>query len=128
MYLFIFILLYQLYPIICAILNIIKKQIIDLERNKMTEENAKILQRINAYAEEVLADIDPQKTPVSTQLETLKPIMQQIADEKGMDIMDMFILYMDLATEAGVIAERKFQDDINDGSPQSFSSIANVLK
>jgi len=93
----------------------------------MTEENAKILQRINIYAEKVLADIDPQKTPVSEQLETLKPIMQEIADEKGMDIMDMFILYMDLATEASVIAEQKFQNDINDGQP-SFSNIANFLQ
>jgi len=93
----------------------------------MTEENAKILQRINAYAEVVLADIDPQKTPVSQQLETLRPIMQEIADEKGMDIMDMFILYMDLATEAGVIAEQKFQEDINDGSA-SFSNVANFIK
>lgn len=93
----------------------------------MTEENAKILQRINAYAEKELADIDPQKTPVSEQLETLKPIMQEIANEKGMDIMDMFILYMDLATEAGVIAEQKFQNDIND-TPKSFSDMANFLK
>jgi len=92
----------------------------------MTEENAKILQRINAYAERELADIDPQKTPVSEQLEVLKPIMQEIADEKGMDIMDMFILYMDLATEAGVVAEQKFQEDINDGG-QSFSNIANFI-
>ena len=56
----------------------------------MTEKNAKILQRINAYAEEKRADIDPQKTPVSVQLETLKPIMQTIADEEGMSLEDMF--------------------------------------
>jgi len=93
----------------------------------MTPENLLILQRINAYAEKELADIDPQKTPVSQQLETLKPIMQEIADEKGMDIMDMFILYMDLATEASVIAEKKFQDDINDGNA-SFSNVANFLQ
>ena len=67
--------------------------------NIMTEKNAKILQRINTYAEEKLADIDPQKTPVSVQLETLKPIMQTIADEEGMSLEDMFILYMDLASE-----------------------------
>lgn len=92
----------------------------------MTEENAKILQRINAYAEKELADIDPQKVPVSSQLETLKPIMQEIADEKGMDIMDLFILYMDLATEAGVVAERKFQEDMGE-TPKSFSDIANFV-
>ena len=92
----------------------------------MTEHNAKILQRINAYAEEHLADIDPQKTPVSFQLETLKPIMQEIADEEGMSLQDMFILYMDLASEAGVIAEKKLQDDLGE-SPQSFADMANLL-
>ena len=92
----------------------------------MTEHNAKILQRINAYAEEHLADIDPQKTPVSFQLETLKPIMQEIADEEGMSLQDMFILYMDLASEAGVIAEKKLQDDIG-GDRTSFSNLATML-
>ena len=92
----------------------------------MTEKNAKILQRINAYAEEKLADIDPQKTPVSVQLETLKPVMQEIADEEGMSLQDMFILYMDLASEAGVLAEKKLQDDLGE-SPQSFADMANLL-
>ncbi len=92
----------------------------------MTEKNAKILQRINAYAEEKLADIDPQKTPVSVQLETLKPVMQEIADEEGMSLQDMFILYMDLASEAGVMAEKKLQDDLGE-SPQSFADMANLL-
>lgn len=92
----------------------------------MTEKNAKILQRINAYAEEKLADIDPQKTPVSVQLETLKPVMQEIADEEGMSLQDMFILYMDLASEAGVMAEKKLQDDLGE-SPQSFADMANLM-
>lgn len=93
----------------------------------MTEKNAKILKRINAYAEEHLADIDPQKTPVSFQLETLKPIMQEIADEEGMALDDMFILYMDLASEAGVVAEKKLQDDLGDAGI-SLSNIANMLE
>ena len=63
----------------------------------MTDENPKILERINAYSEQVLGDIDPQKVQVSAQLEKLKPIMQEIADEKGMDSADVFILYMELS-------------------------------
>ena len=63
----------------------------------MTSEEQKILDRINAYAEEALADIDPQKTRISFQLEALKPIMQEIADETGKSVEDIFILYMDLA-------------------------------
>ncbi len=77
----------------------------------MTPENAEILHKINAYAEKTLADIDPQKTPVSFQLETLKPVMEEIAKEKGMSVEDVFILYMDLASE--VKAEAQFQSELN---------------
>lgn len=79
----------------------------------MTPENAEILHRINAYAEKTLADIDPQKTPVSFQLETLKPVMEEIAKDKGLSVEDVFILYMDLASEAAVKAEAQFQAELN---------------
>lgn len=92
----------------------------------MTAEHKKILDRINAYAEKVLADIDPQKTPVSYQLQALRPVMEEIAGETGKSIEDIFILYMDLASEAGVQAEAKFQKDLN-GENAGFSSIANNL-
>ena len=35
----------------------------------MTDENKALLARINAYAEDVLGEIDPQKVQVSRQLE-----------------------------------------------------------
>ncbi len=81
----------------------------------MTEAHAKILQKINAYAEKTLADIDPQKTPVSYQLETLKPVMEEIAKENGMTVEDVFILYMDLASEVAVRAEAQFQSELKSG-------------
>ena len=40
----------------------------------MTKEQEAMLNRINLYAEQVMADIDPQKTRISVQLEKLKPI------------------------------------------------------
>lgn len=80
----------------------------------MTDENRKILERINAYSESVLGDIDPQKVPVGTQLEKLKPVMQEIADEKGMKLEDIFILYMDLQTEASVKSQNKLKDSLQD--------------
>ena len=58
----------------------------------MTDENRAILKRINDYAEQVMGDIDPQKVQVSAQIEKLKPILQEIADEKQMALEDMFIL------------------------------------
>lgn len=93
----------------------------------MTSENKEILDRINAYAEEALADIDPQKTRISFQLEALKPVMQQIAEEKGMSVEDVFILYMDLASEASVEAENQLQATLEDDEHADFSRIANRL-
>ncbi|MBO5209145.1 MAG: hypothetical protein J6B68_07360 [Lachnospiraceae bacterium] len=93
----------------------------------MTAEHAEILNRINDYAEKVLADIDPQKTQISYQLDALRPVMEEIAKEKGMALEDVFILYMDLASEASVKAEEQFQADLNDGNV-NFSSMANNLQ
>lgn len=94
----------------------------------MTDENRKIWTRISQYAEEALKDIDPQKTHVSTQLAALKPIMEEIAAEKGISLEDMFILYMDIASEAGVEAEQKLQDDLDSQGLGSFSGRANSLE
>ncbi len=84
----------------------------------MTDEQRKMLDRINKYAEEVLGDIDPQKTRVSVQLDALKPVMKVIADEQGRDLTDVFIEYMDLASEASVASDNKMREalkDLNDG-------------
>ena len=69
-----------------------------------------------------MGDIDPQKVPVSTQLENLRPIMEEIAKEKGKSLEDIFILYMDLQSEASSLSDQKLQEslkDLNsgDGSP-----------
>ena len=85
----------------------------------MTDENRAILKRINDYAEQVMGDIDPQKVPVSAQIEKLKPIMQEIADEKNMALEDMFSLYMDIQSEASCATQQKLSEelqDLNDGS------------
>ena len=42
----------------------------------LSREELQMLDRINAYAEKVLGDIDPQKTRISYQLEKLKPVME----------------------------------------------------
>lgn len=85
----------------------------------MTDENRAILKRINDYAEQVMGDIDPQKVQVSVQIEKLNPILQEIADEKQMALEDMFILYMDIQSEASCATQQKLSEelqDLNDGS------------
>ena len=75
----------------------------------MTDKEKVFLDRINEYADKVLDGIDPQKTKVSFQLKKLKPVMEEIAAEEGTTIEDVFIRYMDLASERGVNVEKKFQ-------------------
>lgn len=82
----------------------------------MTAEDRAMLDRINEYANKVLGDVDPQKTRVSFQLEKLKPIMEEIAKETGADVEDIFIKYMDLASELAVETERKFQSTVGNMS------------
>lgn len=94
----------------------------------MTQEDRAMLNRIYDYANEVLDDIDPQKTPVSFQLEKLRPVMQQIAMEKQMSVENVFIKYMDLASEAAVEREAQFQAEYGDGTTPTFSQMANKLQ
>lgn len=78
----------------------------------MTAQDREFLDRINKYAEEVLKDIDPQNTHVSEQLNKLRPVMEELACELNMPIEDVFIKYMDLASEQGVEAENKYREDL----------------
>ncbi len=83
----------------------------------MTAKDLEILDRINKYAEEVLGDIDPQKTQVSVQLKALMPKIEEIAKELGITTEEMFIKYMDLQSEASLVNEMKLRE--------SFSDLAN---
>ncbi len=78
----------------------------------MTAQDREFLNRINAYAEEVLKDIDPQNTHVSEQLDRLRPVMEELSKELNLPIEDVFIKYMDLASEQGVEAENKYREDL----------------
>ncbi len=90
----------------------------------MTAEDRKLLSRINKYAEQVMGDINPQKVPVSAQLEKLRPIMQEIAEEQGVALEDLFIRYMDLQSEAACLADAKMKDalaeDMDNDSDHPF--------
>ena len=80
----------------------------------MTAKDIEILDRINKYAEEKLGDIDPQKTQISAQLSVLMPKLQEIADELGISLEDMFIKYMDLQSEASALNEMKLRETFSD--------------
>ncbi len=86
----------------------------------MTAEDRKFLARINKYAEEAMADIDPTKVQVGAQLDKLRPVLQEIAEEQGVPLEDIFIRYMDLQSEAACLTDAKmraeFADEINSGN------------
>ena len=71
----------------------------------MTEHERSIIVRINNYAEEVLKDIDPQRTRTGFQ------IFRDIAKEEGISDEDMFIKYMDLQTEYKLEEENRFKEE-----------------
>ncbi len=80
----------------------------------MTKEDTDFLNRINKYAEDILKDIDPQKTHVSEQLSKLRPIMEQIASETGEPIENIFIRYMDLASEQKAKEEADYKRNLGE--------------
>ena len=77
----------------------------------MTKEDREFLGQIMAYANEVMGDIDPEKVRVSEQIEKLRPILQKLAMVYKMPVEEVFIKYMDLATEAALEENKKFEDD-----------------
>ena len=89
----------------------------------MTDEDKKLLDRINKYAERALKDTD-QKMRVSSQLERLKPIMAKIAQEENTTVEDIFVRYMDLATSSN---EAKFLNTLGNmtqnGNPEDFTKL-----
>ena len=77
----------------------------------MTKEDREFLNQIMEYADEVMGDVDPEKVRVSEQLEKLRPILQKLAMVHQMPVEDVFIKYMDLATEAAIEKNNKFEED-----------------
>lgn len=80
----------------------------------MTDEDRKMLERINKYAEDTLFDIDPQKVQISVQLEKLKPILTQIASEKEISLEECLIKYLDLQSEAACLTDAKMKAEFAD--------------
>lgn len=80
----------------------------------MTAEDREFLNTIQNYADEVLADIDPEKVQISEQLQKLRPILQELAMKHQMNVEEVFIKYMDLATEKAVEFDQKVKSDFAD--------------
>ena len=87
----------------------------------LSREELQMLDRINAYAEKVLGDIDPQKTRISYQLEKLKPVMEEIAAETGLALEDIFIKYMDLASIVSAKENAMLKEELTENGLEDFT-------
>lgn len=80
----------------------------------MKEDELKILDQINEFADQVLKGMDLEKTPISVQLEKLTPVMEQIAREKNLSLEEVFIMYMDLNLNAQIAQNKKLKEKLGD--------------
>ena len=85
--------------------------------------DVEFLNKINKYSEEVLKDIDPQKTRISFQLDKLKPVMEEIAAETGTALEDVFIRYMDLASTQKVEMNDRLKETLKEAGVEDLGSI-----
>lgn len=80
----------------------------------LSDNDKELLNRVSAYSAKVIGEVDPGQIRISEQLEKLKPVMQEIADEKKMALEDVFIKYMDLASLVLAKKDEKFKEDMKD--------------
>lgn len=73
-----------------------------------------IMNRINAYADEVLAGVALTDKKVSWQLDQLRPIMEELAAEYHTDLVTIFMTYMDYNSERVAKAEMDYQRKVSE--------------
>lgn len=76
---------------------------------------------VSMLTRKVLGDIDPQKTRISYQLEKLKPVMEEIAAEKGLALEDIFIKYMDLASIVSAKENAMLKEELTENGLEDFT-------
>ena len=77
----------------------------------MTKEvQDQIIASLNAYADKVLGNIDPQKVKIGEQLAAIKPEMERLAKVHDIPLDELFILYMDRCSEVFAQEEQNLQD------------------
>ncbi len=75
----------------------------------LTEKDRLFLEQVTRYAQEAMPGQDPRNIRVCVQLDQMMPVFQEIAAKEGVSIEDIFIRYMDLASEAMAADEEKLK-------------------
>lgn len=92
----------------------------------MENEEKYIYDQVTEYADAVINGIDPQKVQISYQLEKLRPKMDELAKELNTTPEDVFIRYMDYASNVSVENEKKFQSTM--GNMNSYGDFMSFEK
>lgn len=86
----------------------------------LNEDDRELLNRVSAYSEKVLGDVSPEQVRISEQLDKLRPVMQELAEERKASLEDIFIKYMDLASLVLAKKDEKFKEDMQDFDVTEF--------
>ena len=86
----------------------------------LNEDDRELLNRVSAYSEKVLGDVSPEQVRISEQLDKLRPVMQELAEERKTSLEDIFIKYMDLASLVLAKKDEKFKEDMQDFDVNEF--------
>ena len=86
----------------------------------LNDDDKVLLNRVSAYSEKVLGEVSPEQMRISEQLDKLKPVMQELADERKTTLEDIFIKYMDLASLVLAKKDEKFKEDMQDFDVTEF--------
>ena len=86
----------------------------------LNEDDRELLNRVSAYSEKVLGDVSPERVRISEQLDKLRPVMQELAEERKTSLEDIFIKYMDLASLVLAKKDEKFKEDMQDFDVTEF--------
>lgn len=86
----------------------------------LKDDDKELLNRVSAYSEKVLGEVSPEQMRISEQLDKLKPVMQELAEERKTSLENIFIQYMDLASLVLARKEEKFKEDMQDFNITEF--------
>ena len=86
----------------------------------LNEDDRELLNRVSAYSEKVLGDVSPEQVRISEQLDKLRPVMPELAEERKTSLEDIFIKYMDLASLVLAKKDEKFKEDMQDFDVTEF--------
>ena len=59
----------------------------------LKDDDKELLNRVSAYSEKVLGEVSPEQMRISEQLDKLKPVMQELAEERKTSLENIFIQY-----------------------------------